>query len=317
MTVEGGPLISVIVACYNQARFLSSSIESVLNQTYLQREVIVVDDGSSDHPETVANQYTQISFIQQANQGASAARNAGWRKSRGEFLVFLDADDRLLPNALSVGQRSFHEHPDCGFVFGRGAMIDASGCRLPEVIPAAVGNVTYEQFLQGESIAFPAVVMCRRAAFEEVGGFTSLLNGKFIGNTSDYDLYLRLASRHPVYGHGELIAEWRRHGANTSSRSLMMLESVATVLAGQEELVRKNERYRAARKKGRQRLGDLFGEQLIEELRVEVRAGTLEWGRFSRSVLALLRHNPQALMANVFRKATSIFHGASRSNDGR
>src|SRR6266542_3911165 len=107
---DGPKLVSVVITCYNQAHFLSQAIESVLSQTYQIHEVIVIDDGSADHPEQIASKYSMVCFVGHQNRGVSAARNSGWRRSKGEFLVFLDADDRLLPNALQAGLTSLNNH---------------------------------------------------------------------------------------------------------------------------------------------------------------------------------------------------------------
>ena len=96
------PLVSVVIPCYNQAHFLGEAIESVFKQTYKHFEIVVVDDGSTDNTSEVARRYSGIRCIEQVNQGLSAARNTGIRESKGEYLVFLDADDRLYPIALEA-----------------------------------------------------------------------------------------------------------------------------------------------------------------------------------------------------------------------
>src|SRR5215210_2105808 len=96
----GTPLVSVIIPCYNQAHFLGEAIESVLGQSYPNFEIVVVDDGSPDDTAEVAARYPEVRYICQDNQGLSAARNTGLGQSEGEYVVFLDADDRLLPEAL-------------------------------------------------------------------------------------------------------------------------------------------------------------------------------------------------------------------------
>src|SRR3712207_4601210 len=106
------PLVSIVIPCYNQAHFLGEAIESVLAQTYPHFEVVVVDDGSTDNTEAVAARYPGVRCIRQENQGLAAARNTGIRRSNGSYLVFLDADDRLLPNALEVGLKHLKEHPE-------------------------------------------------------------------------------------------------------------------------------------------------------------------------------------------------------------
>src|SRR5687767_14971026 len=83
------PLVSVIIPCYNQARFLGDAVESALSQRYPRTEVIVVDDGATDDTAAVAARYPAARYVWQPNQGLSGARNAGWRASKGECLVFL------------------------------------------------------------------------------------------------------------------------------------------------------------------------------------------------------------------------------------
>ena len=95
-------LISVVITCYNHGKYLRQAIESILAQTYRDVEIIVVDDGSTDHTKFVVDNYPQVKYVYQANQGLSSARNTGVAHSKGEFVCFLDADDWLLPNALET-----------------------------------------------------------------------------------------------------------------------------------------------------------------------------------------------------------------------
>src|SRR4051794_37688274 len=109
------PLVSVIIPCYNQAHYLGEAIESVINQTYPHFEIIVVDDGSTDNTSEVAGGFKEVRCIRQQNQGLSAARNTGLRESSGAFLVFLDSDDRLLPEAIETGLKYLLDRPECAF----------------------------------------------------------------------------------------------------------------------------------------------------------------------------------------------------------
>src|SRR5262245_19427139 len=97
------PLVSVIIPCYNHSIFLSEAIESVLNQSYNHREILIIDDGSTDRTPEVAKSYPEVRYYRQHNLGPSAARNTGTRLAVGDYIVFLDSDDRLRPSALEAG----------------------------------------------------------------------------------------------------------------------------------------------------------------------------------------------------------------------
>src|SRR5215212_6268835 len=123
--------VSVVIPCYNQAHFLGEAIESVLSQRYTDVEVIVVDDGSQDDTQGVASSYAardpRVRLVRQNNRGLAGARNRGLAESRGEYVVFLDSDDRLAEGALEVGVRELEANPDCAFVSGHYRPISADG----------------------------------------------------------------------------------------------------------------------------------------------------------------------------------------------
>ncbi|HUC07767.1 MAG TPA: glycosyltransferase family A protein, partial [Solirubrobacterales bacterium] len=96
------PLVSVVIPAFDAERFLGESIESVLAQTYAPLETIVVDDGSNDGTVAVASAYSEVTVIEQANAGPSAARNRGFAASSGDFIAFQDADDLMTPDKLEV-----------------------------------------------------------------------------------------------------------------------------------------------------------------------------------------------------------------------
>src|SRR5437867_450686 len=95
------PLVSVIIPCFEQGRFLSDAIDSVLAQTYRNTEIIVVNDGSTDNTSEVAGRYgDRVRYFDLPHSGPSRPRNKGLCEARGEFVQFLDADDALLPTKL-------------------------------------------------------------------------------------------------------------------------------------------------------------------------------------------------------------------------
>jgi len=112
------PLVSILIDNYNYGHFLAEAIDSALAQTYLNREVIVVDNGSTDHSREVMAQYgDKIVPVFQEQGGQSAAFNAGFAASRGEILCFLDADDAYLPEKVAEVVRVFVEHPERQWCF--------------------------------------------------------------------------------------------------------------------------------------------------------------------------------------------------------
>ena len=124
-------LVSAIVPCYNQAHFLSEAIASILNQTYPHYEIIVIDDGSTDDTSAVAARQPGVRCIRTKNEGLAAARNTGLRASAGDYVVFLDADDRLLPEAFEAGVGCLNAHAECAMVYGHVKLVDAAGSPLP------------------------------------------------------------------------------------------------------------------------------------------------------------------------------------------
>src|ERR1700722_9202668 len=98
-TEATSPLVSVVIPCYNSERYLAEAIESVRRQTYPRTEIIVIDDGSTDGTARIARS-SPVHYFYQPNSGISAARNRGLLHCHGEYVLFLDHDDCLLPKAI-------------------------------------------------------------------------------------------------------------------------------------------------------------------------------------------------------------------------
>jgi glycosyltransferase involved in cell wall biosynthesis len=282
------PLVTVVIPCYNQAHFLGEAIESVLSQTYPHHEIVVVDDGSTDDTSEVASRYPSVRLIRQENRGLSAARNAGLAQSRGEHVVFLDSDDRLLPEALEVGVRELEAHPRCAFVFGRWNNIAMDGSARPTPHRPHVERDHYLTLLHSCHIRMHAVVY-RKSIFETVGGFDTSLSA-----SEDYDMYLRIARDHPVHYHGEVVAEYRRrHGANMTGNPALILSTSVTVHRSQHRHIRGHKQYEEAYNAGMKRRQRTHGDHLVGEVKVRVRER--EWKRALQGMLVLLRFYPQGL----------------------
>jgi glycosyltransferase involved in cell wall biosynthesis len=298
-------LVSVIIPCHNQARFLSEAIGSVLTQSYPLFEVVVVDDGSTDDTFEVAARYREVRCVRQVNQGLSAARNAGLEASKGSYLVFLDADDRLLPHALQAGLECLTAHPECAFVYGHLQFIASDGSPLPTIKQVRVERDHCLQLLRGDYIWTPGVVMYRRAIFDSVDGFDTRIDA-----CADCDLNIRITRDYPIYCHGDVILEYRQHGANMSGKSALMLKTALAAHRFQLKYVEGNAQYEAASKIGKRAAQDYFGRHLLNEVRAHLASGALKSAL--AGLLLLLRYHPRGFATYVSGALRRFFFRAKK-----
>jgi Glycosyl transferase family 2 len=252
----GRERVSVVIPCYRQAHFLAEAIESVLAQDHGALEVTVVDDGSPDNVGEVAARYPGVRCLRQPNGGLAAARNAGLEQATGEFVLFLDADDRLLPGAISRGLEQLRAEPEAMMAAGTWRLIGEAGEPLPADPPEQPARA-YPALLESCFISTPAAVLYRRALFGQIGGFDPTVSA-----SADYDLYLRTAGRFPVRLHPDPVAEYRRHGANMTRDPKLIMSSETTVLERQQPLVEGDPELREALQRGLARSRLYHGERL-------------------------------------------------------
>jgi len=162
---EGESGISVVIPVYNCERYLGEAIESVLAQTYGPAEILVVDDGSTDHSADVAQRYApEVHYVSQPNSGAAAARNRGAELTRGVFLSFLDSDDLWLEDKLSRQMACFEENPQLDVVFGY-----VEHFVSPDVDEQLAARIHCPE--QPMPAPGPATMLIRRQSFFRVGLF--------------------------------------------------------------------------------------------------------------------------------------------------
>jgi glycosyltransferase involved in cell wall biosynthesis len=236
------PLVSVIIPTFNRARAVGSAIDSVIVQNYPNFELIVVDDGSSDHTRALLSAYKDaILAIHQPNKGVSAARNRGVAAAAGDLIAFLDSDDYWLPGKLSEQVAFFQSHPD--------AVI----CQTEEIWIRNGRRVNPRQrhlkpsgdiFIPSLSLCLvsPSAVMVKRALFDEIGGFDEDLPA-----CEDYDLWLRVSARYPVHLIDKpLIVKQGGHSDQLSRQPGLdkyRIAAIEKMLAGRSLM---DEQYRAA-----------------------------------------------------------------------
>ena len=292
-------LVSIVIPCYQQAHFLPDAISSILRQTYPDIEIIVVDDGSTDHTRDVALSHPGIRYIAQKNAGVSSARNTGFRMSRGEYIVFLDADDRLIADAIEIGTRSLAEHPACALTFGTFFMIDAEGTRHNPSYPLNAVTYGYKELLEENAIGNPGVALYRRWALSVVGGFDHRN-----GPAGDYDLYLRIARLFPVACHRRPVIEYRRHGGNMSNDPGVMLKACLSALNKQRAFIKNQPDLTLAMRRGRIGWKLYYGEPLVSKVQDEF--SNRNWKEGLRGLLQLAIWYPERFLTGLSRKATKL-----------
>ena len=288
--------VSVVITCFDQGEYLGEAIESVLEQDYLNVEAVVVDDGSGDDSPAVARQYAGVKYVRQPNQGLPAARNAGIEESHGKYIVFLDADDRLLPGALTAGVRCIRAHPECAFVSGGYCCIDETGRIVKQPAPACVDEDHYLSLLQGNYIGMHGAVLYQRAMLTAEGGFRTALPA-----CEDYDMYLRLARLYPVFCHQTVVAEYRIHATSMSADVALMLPRVLQVLRSQREYVQTDQRRIAAYRVGLRYWKRFYARQFASRLPIRPawdRRGSLLLGLF-----VMMRYAPREFLGTVYLQA--------------
>lgn len=298
--------ISVIIPCFNHAAFLADAIESVRRQRWPSIETIVVDDGSTDESAAIAARFADVRVVSQPNRGLSAARNAGLHASHGDVLIFLDADDVLLPGAIEAAARALESHPEASMTFGRLELMDADGRPLDYPLPRVTSNF-YEEFLKRNYIRTPAMAAFPRATFDAVGAFDPACSP-----SADYDLYLRIARQYPITAHDTLVARYRQHPKSMSRNPRLMLPATLEVLKRQRETVRRMPHLLPAYRFGLRRCRELYGEQLVEKFRAALRApqGGAE---AAGCALDLIRFYPTGVAKHVVRKMSLMLGYAGRA----
>ena len=293
-------LVSVVIPCFNQARFLEDAIRSVERQRYSPIEIIVVDDGSIDSTRQIAGKH-DVALITQPNRGVSAARNAGLDRASGEYVVFLDADDELLPDAVSSGVAFLVGRVDLSCVVRRCQPMDVRQTQSAAAFPAVNDGDLYREWLLRNFVWTPGAAMFRRAAIARIGGFPPRFSA-----ASDYAVYLTLSRAGSVAFDPRDAVRYRQHDGNMSLDPALMLRAVLAVLRRERGTL--PPQYRSAFKAGRRAWKWHYGDQIVERLRFERRAGLRSVWQI-RATWTLIRHCQAVVARHALRKLFRIARG--------
>ncbi len=212
------PKVSINLCCYNSEKYLRETLDSIVDQTHTDWELIVINDGSTDSTETIIQGYRRggcpIVYHYQENRGLAYARNKALELSGGEYIAFIDHDDVWVKTKLDVQVRTLTSHPKAVLTFGYSDALLADGTHAP-LNRSKIINLPFSSFSKEHNRqlllrygCFIAVssVMVRSEQLSLAGGFNS--HRSYI---EDYDLWLRLAGNYDFSLIPEVLSLWRRH----------------------------------------------------------------------------------------------------------
>ena len=192
--------VSVIIPTYNRADLLTMTVDSVLAQTYKNYEIIIVDDGSTDHTKEIIKPYlskSNIRYIYQENRKQAAARNNGIRNSAGEFISFLDSDDLWRPEKLELQVKVLEEHPEVGLVYSnQSLMLDVSSEDQIRYSPGVLksGDI-FKDLLRRKFYCSTSSLLVRKSVLDDVGSFDESLRNSL----EDWELTLRISKKYKTF----------------------------------------------------------------------------------------------------------------------
>jgi glycosyltransferase involved in cell wall biosynthesis len=286
---EFAELVSVVIPCFGQAHFLTEAVESVLAQTYPHLEILVIDDASPDNASQIAARYPGVRSVRGENAGMAGARNLGIRNTSGDIIVFLDADDRLLPQAIETGIEMLEKHPESAAAIGTYQRISQDGRPIVTHEQPIVRREHYARLLTENWAGFPARAVYRRAVFEHVKGFDPELDA-----AADFGLNLEVVRQFPVWSHGALVAEHRKHGDNSSGDAARMLSQTLAAVRRQRPHTKRDPDLRRAYKAARRHWKAYYGELLVSQIGESVRERRL--AKALRQTGTLIRHYPRGVL---------------------
>ena len=207
------PTVSVVVPTHNRADLIGETLKSILDQTFDDFELIVVDNGSTDGTDRIVEAIgdSRIRYHWQEDSGLPAnSRNVGIGMALGRYVAFLDSDDLWLPEKLELQVRCFEEHPDAGLVYGDAVYTGQTEKEGKSLIRGMIEGRVFDDLLVFNRIP-TLTVMMRTLCLDEVGLFCE---DPELRGAEDYHLWLRIAHRYPIFPVRRVVARYRVHETN-------------------------------------------------------------------------------------------------------
>jgi glycosyltransferase involved in cell wall biosynthesis len=239
--MNSSPLrIAVIIPAYNSSAYVEDTIKSVLGQSRLADEIVLVDDGSTDDTAAVVARVSdKVTIVRQKNAGPGSARQRGAETTTAELLLFLDADDVLHEPALEKLSAALLGQPLAAIAYCPAEMWSPTdqGRTYVDALPGPAGEKIWEALLCSNFIRTPGCVLMRRLALNEVGGWDTSKNMKA---NEDWDMWLRLAEKHSFATVTEPLLKYRLHDASLSKNRPLMIKSIFVMLDKQRSRWKQN-----------------------------------------------------------------------------
>ena len=209
------PTVSVIIHTYNNEKFIAETVESVLNQTYKEYEIVVVDDGSVDGTRDALIPYMQkIRYHYKENGGIASAKNAGISLSHAEFVAFLDHDDLWVPDKLQLQMEHFNENPQIGLVYAKYTSF-RDGKELRTKPEKGYSGWIFKELL-AKSFIQTSTVVVKRECLDAVGPYDETFS---LGD--EYDMFLRIARKFQCGFVDKGLTRYRVHDTNASNNDFL------------------------------------------------------------------------------------------------
>jgi glycosyltransferase involved in cell wall biosynthesis len=218
------PAVTVIIPTFNRSRLLIEALTSVMDQTFRDSEIVVVDDGSTDDTQEALVPFAnRIRYVRKANGGEASARNRGIQEARARRVAFLDSDDRWEPAFLETTMQHLDRHPELGLVATACSVVPEGHQRRRIRRAMLQGDLLLTLFSRNFITA--SAVLINRDCFAKVGFFNEQLD-----QATDYDMWLKIARAYPIAFLNKPLCRWRRHEGNSSRDELRHRQCVLKVI---------------------------------------------------------------------------------------
>lgn len=208
------PKITVFMAAYNAAQYISESIQSILSQSFKDFELLIVNDGSTDHTIEVIREFPdpRIRLIHNSiNRGLVYTRNVALKEAKGEYIAVLDSDDIAMPERLENQYNFFIENPDFALCGGHGIVINSQGEKINDnrlYVPIVPEIIKMKLLFLNTFVN--STVMYKASVLRELNGYREFAPAE------DYEFFIRIASKYPVANLDQVLVKYRDHQNNTS-----------------------------------------------------------------------------------------------------